>query len=435
MGGKAETFIKGNLNEFDPSGGEIICSVYIPTTPLAIVNSNHRLYPDGTIYIENPDEKREGIKWNTKYGVAELTNNYIYADEDVGIDKAMLRIQRCQIILKIKSKEIVSLKLILQELSQIFDDTLWLLSLLSRRRITWYAGEAVYLPGNNSQTKNFKKAFIHRERHLGYEGTMGFGEHEIDLLITADTLRGQLFQTLLTSYNSSRYKETIQQAIIYVLMTYERSYLEAYIGIIYLALETLISGLGGEIKNKPQKLLKPSEFKKLRKILGEITEEEIKDSRKYQEIVNRFEVLNRPIHSNILETNLFSDLCVKFEKAITQNITDPKKSHELTSRLKELNRLTRPPIIKRLMALLERYEVPIAKLWPPETNIELELSKIINRRDLYIHKGEITDIEQSLYDFARLRNLVELWILKILGYPDEAINWLGLINVMPIDRK
>jgi len=264
---------------------------------------------------------------------------------------------------------------------------------------------------------------------------MGFGEHDIDLLISKDTLRGKLFQTLLTSYNSSPYKETIQQAIIYILMTYERSYLEAYIGIIYLALETLISGFGGEIKSKPQKLLKPSEFKKLRKILGNITGKEIKDGRKAKEIINRFEVLNHPIDSNILETNLFSDLHAKFEKAIIHNITDSKKSHELINRLKELNRLTRPPMIKRLMTLLEKHEVPIAKLWPPETNIELELSKIVSRRDLYIHKGEITDIEQSLYDFARLRNLVELWILKILGYPDEAVNWLGVINLMPIDRK
>jgi len=76
----------------------------------------------------------------------------------------------------------------------------------------------------------------------------------------------------------------------------------------------------------------------------------------------------------------------------------------------------------------------VDKLWPAGTDVKSKLRNVIDRRNAYIHEGKFDDIELYLYDFARLRNLVELWILKLLGCPDETINLIALENVMPIDR-
>ena len=73
--GIADFFLKGNLDEFDATGGEIVCSIFIPPTPLAIADVNYIPSYDGTIRMRE-DKTREGIRWNTKFGQAELIDNY-----------------------------------------------------------------------------------------------------------------------------------------------------------------------------------------------------------------------------------------------------------------------------------------------------------------------------------------------------------------------
>src|SRR5258708_2769035 len=82
----------------------------------------------------------------------------------------------------------ISLINILKECTGILDDSLWLISLLSRKRLTLYAGDASYIPNENSKSR-FHKAMIHRNLHLGYESAMGYGEHESDLLISPNKLK------------------------------------------------------------------------------------------------------------------------------------------------------------------------------------------------------------------------------------------------------
>jgi len=76
--------------------------------------------------------------------------------------------------------------------------------------------------------------------------------------------------------------------------------------------------------------------------------------------------------------------------------------------------------------LLEKYKVPVAQLWAPDSNIKEQLHQIIKRRNLYIHQGRIEDFHQYYRDYTRLRILVELWILKLLECPDEAINSVAI---------
>ncbi len=303
-------------------------------------------------------------------------------------NSGIVRIQRCQASFKTRQNGATSLINILKECTGILDDSLWLISLLSRKRLTLYAGDASYIPSDNSKSR-FHKAMIHRNLHLGYESAMGYGEHESDLLISPNKLKMTLFQELLTSYETSKYHDVIRRAIIYVLMSYERAYFEVYIGLVYLALETLVAGLSPSKEKENTKLLETTPLEHLTDQLRQVIHKEVKDEN---------------IASGLIEN------------------------------LKKINSTKPMSLANRLLSLFHQYNVPINKLWPSGVNVDKKLREMIGRRDLYIHRGEIGDHDEYLFDLARLRTLVELWILKLLNCPDDSINFSNLSSLVPIDR-
>jgi hypothetical protein len=385
--GTADNFIKGNLEEFDATNGEIHCHLYIPSTPLGRTQT-YFCNSDGTINFENPALERKGISWSTQYGDAHLLDNYSYARHPIGLNPGIIRIQRSQITFILNHNGSISLANLLKDFAKTFDDTLWLISLLSRKRLAWYAAEVMYFPNENSKLA-FQKAIIRRNLHLGYENTMGHEEHESDMLIPPDKLKTGLFQELLTNYTNSKHQKAIQRAIMYILISYEEAYFEAHIGIVYLALETLVADLS------------PSRAKE---------------------------------NTKLVETTSFKHLTEKLEQVIHQEVKDENIALKLIENLIKINSTKSPSLANRLLLLLQQHKVPLNRLWPSGVNIEKKLREIIGRRDLYIHKGEIGDFDEYLYDFARLRTLVELWILKLLNCPEDAIIQSYLINLEPIDR-
>lgn len=379
--GDAELFLKGDLDEIDVAGGEIVFSAFIPPSPIALADVNYTKSYDGTIEMTLYDGDRAGIRWNTKLGMAELIDNYAYVDNKIGIDEALIRIRRCEITIRTKGIPKISLGTALEELPEILDESLWLVSFLGRKRIVWYAGEALFIPAKGSG-KPFAHAIVHRQRLLGYEGRMGYGRSRHDLLISPKLLRKGLFQDLLTAYETSKYHDVVRKTIPYIMASYEQGYFEAHIGNAYLALETMIAGLGSVEGN--ESLLAKSDFKRLRE---------------------------------------------KIKQTIEEDIKNPEIVESMKKKLSELNR---PPVVEKLLTLLKMHDVAVARLWPAGTNIEQGLQEIFGRRNLYIHQGKLDDIDQSIYDFFRVRGLAELWILKLLGCPDDVIDQHALNNVIQI---
>jgi hypothetical protein len=158
---------------------------------------------------------------------------------------------------------------------------------------------------------------------------MGAGESQLDLLIPPKELRKELFQKSITNYETSEHKEVIRRTIPYILMSYERGYLEAYIGNAYLALESLVAGLSPDRDDTVAQLLQPAAFKRLTKKIKRTIHEEVQD------------------------------------QATAQGI------------IKKLGELNRPSFLDRLMKLIEKYDVAVAMLWPPGANIESELCDIL----------------------------------------------------------
>jgi hypothetical protein len=198
------------------------------------------------------------------------------------------------------------------------------------------------------------------------------------MVVKLADLRSGLFEKLHENYQVSQYKTVIGRTIPFLLMSYEQGYFESHIANTYSALETMVAGLSLDGDGETENSLSSGDFRRLTK---------------------------------------------KIRSVIRAEISDEKTRDRITGKLGELNRR---PILDRLMALLRKYKVPVEKIWAPNTDVSIELGKIIKRRNLYIHQGRIDDFGQYYDDYSRLRDLIELWILRLLECPDSSINDVAL---------
>jgi hypothetical protein len=367
--GVADFFVEGDLEAFDGSDGTIVLSISTSSTPISDAGVMYMPYDDGTIRIWE-DRERRGIHWATALGEAEFIDRFVYIpDDEIGADEALTRVKKSQITIEVRPGNAVSLQDILASLEQELQEALWLLSFLSRKRVVWYEAEALFLPKDNL-SQDPRKAVARRNAWFGYEKELVSPSD--DLLVKQGRLKDGLFQQLLDSYVSSSHYDTIRQTIVYLLVSCERAYIENEYTSVYIAFECLVYGLGKE--HSKDLLLRSNQFKKLAKKLREVVRDSVQDEETVQRII------------------------------------------------KKLPELRRCPFIDQLSDLLEEYDLDIAALWPPGIDVEEELRSLIKRRNVYLHQGRMEDVEAYVFDLDRLRSLVELWILKLLNCPDEALN-------------
>ena len=367
----AGIFIKGNLESLEFSDKKIICSFTIPSTPLALNNKHYTLSSDGTITINSNVKLQKEIEWNTPFGKAILKDNYTYEDS-AERSKTLIRTRRYQIAFDVKKKGVFSLNTFLLEVDEYLKDIVWLVSFLSKKRINWYKAKAIVIP--TKEGDEFKSIIAYKQNWLGYEQDREREKQWFELLVSEKSLRDGLFQDLVIGYEASPYRVIIQQTLPFVITSYEQGYFEAHLANIYTALETLIAGLSPEDDSDVGLLLSNQEYKKLTK---------------------------------------------KIRQLLLENIQNKDIIHSVFNKLPELKRR---PILEKLLTLLDRHRVPVEMLFTAEQDSAKELKEILQRRNEFIHRGKFDDIEKYFHDLALLRNLVELWILKLLNCPDEAIN-------------
>ena len=373
--GIAKLFLKGDIDNFNATEGKIYFSAFIPSTPLAESGAHYIRSYDGTIQIENNDKSRRGVKWSTKLGEAELIDNYHYKTSKYEIDNATVRIQRSQINLEIKIQGAVSFKVLTTELVHILDDALWLISFLSRKRLVWYAGEFAFV----SDKHEHKMAKISRETWLGYIDNNDRDFRPFELLISLDFLKEGFLQNLVDNYLASSYCALMKQAIIHLMMSYERGYFEAHLSGVYAAIECLVDGLSDKEGENDSYILPPQTFKSIIPEIKKLIESHINNQMSAKLIIKNIERLNK-------------------------SSTKPQGFAE------------------KLIKALNHYNVNYKILWKKDTNIKEDLREIRKRRDFFIHQGKLENFNAYYSDFLLLRTVCELWILKLLDYPDEKIN-------------
>jgi len=359
------------MSHFNASKGKAVCVISLTPTPLALLTEVNYLSRkwDGTIVRRGKElKRRKGIRWKTKLGQAELIDNYDYVDEKVGFDSASIQIQKCQITIKVESRRRnANLKEFIIELENILDEPLLLLSFFSRQTISWYEAKAVFISKDYS-TETHRDATARRHQNLLFNSETDIKTSRLYVPVEPQTLSEGLFQTILDTYIQSPLKDTIRQAIQYLLVSYESGYFEAHLGLIYAALESLVDGLSKH--NQMIYLMGSSRFDRLSKIL---------------------------------------------EQAIQKEVPDNEIAKSIIGKLPELRR---PPIRERLLKLLEIYKLDKIRM---SSDINTALQDVLTRRNTYIHTG-LVDYNKHFDDFLFLKELIELWILTLLDCPDAAIN-------------
>ena len=376
--GSAVKFVSGNLQEFDPKDTTLLLQISVSPTPILVPEISYMLRPDGTI-TNDDDRSPTGIKWETSYGEATLIDSYQYLnDQKIGHKKALYRIQDHQIQIHHKPDGNTSFKSILSELESSLHNSLILLSFFGRKRVAWYEAEVNYYGDN------FISAFTRIQTWFGYHQDQSIERYHVDLLVVTQKLRDGIFKDLLNNFQSSKFKETIERTIPHILSSYEDGYLESHLGNVYAALESIVGGLSEA--NKISYSLGSSKFKKLKKELQGLI------------------------------------------------VTVVEEEETINSIVKKIPELRRRSFLERLLQLVKQYGIDLSLLWPPDTDIEAELHEILRRRNQLIHQGKMDEPSRYFYDFNRIQKLVELWILKLLDCPDDAINKYALWFDAPINK-
>jgi len=382
--GTAELLVHGDLEVFDASGGTIVCSAFVPPSPLAVpLDVDYIPSFDGTIKCSGAE--RKGIRWNTSLGAAEFIDYYEYEPARVGLDQALMRVQRCRVNIRYEPAGTVSLRSIVTTLQEELDEPLWVLSFLSRRRLAWYEADIHFRPAQGQRDGEFRQVTVRQKQWLGFESERQREMSWVGLLVKRDALIDQLFEQMLENYRVSEFKEVIRQVIPFVLAAHETGYTETRLGILYSGLEALISGLCRDDGNQGS-ILDRQQFSQLRRKLNEVVKQEVHDNSCAQMIIDRLGNLNQRSYAD------------------------------------------------RLLALAGKHGVDLRKLWPSGADIASEVKMLIRRRNTYIHQGRIDDYGVHYVDLYRIQNLIELWILKLLDYPDTAINDFAINHPVPLNR-
>lgn len=374
--GDARLFMKGDVDYIVKPGETLsIYSIVSPTTLIFPDWTYLRSY-DGTITTIGTETERIGIPWNINNGTARLIDRYEYVDGNDKDENVTLRIQTNSLVLTIHPEVETEIKAFFLQLQKLLFEDLSVLSFIGRKRISLIEANArVNVDGK------VKSAFA-RYRTWGGFYNLPSDQSQLRQLIKPGSLQDGVFKTLVENYRISPYKSVIDRTIPYLLTSYEDGYVETHLINAYAALESMVDGIGATFDQEY--------------LLG-----------------------NKP----------FKRLSKKLEDLVRQNIDDVETANGIIKKIPELRRRN---FLDRLLFLLDKQRVNTKLIWPPGIDEPSEFHELLKRRNLLIHTGTIDQNETWRFDLNRVQKLVELWILKLLDCPEEAINHYSLWREAPI---
>lgn len=384
--GVAEFFAEGDLEDFDASAGTLLYTLVANPSPLADPGVSYIPKSDGTITWYPEEGEKKHLRWHTPIGDAVFTDSFTYPITDnVGYYQTQLRIRQFVVAIERRLEGVVSPKALLEELTSMFQSVFSVVSLLSRRRVDWYRARLIYLPDNNLE-RDSRTAIAQRRRWLGYMREIDDNTHSVSL-VRLNHLRDGLFERLVNQFGKTTYRSALDGIITHLMVSHEDVYLQNRYVSAFTALESLVN------------------------ILAE-------DNQLY----------------SILDDDSFKGLMQKLKTTVKETLPGKGNKNLRASLYSKLLELSRRALIEKLILLKDQYELQLSALWPEGSDIDFELDRLVKRRNNYLHQGTMDNPEAYLYDLNRIQNIVELWILRLLDVPQDAVNPVALGHLVPIDR-
>jgi hypothetical protein len=352
-GGVAELLFLGDFQKFENLAGVLSCMVFVQDNALF-----NQLDVEGV------------LSWPTPFGQATLVKQHVFNSQET---PPAINIELDYSVGK-------SWQDLLNRLAEYLDELMWLISFLCKKYVHWHQLLLVYQSGDLENQNLITSIRGYREPiTVQFNRLDSYQIPSSDLLIKLNLLRTQseITEKVFTLYKQSSHSEIIKRLISLIMLTYTNSFMEQDLGIVYTALEMLVSHFTPSMKE----LLKDSKWSKLSSAIKEfissqdvikLTSEQIAAMELKVLELNRYPYKNKLFH-------LFSDVI----KLLPEDISKLNLSPQL---------------------------------------IIGTLDKAISRRNKYIHEGEIKDDTVAWGDIALVRFIISIWILNLLEYPLGQIN-------------
>lgn len=323
---------------------------------------------EGTRTPKVDNEERE-IKWEEQGVKTEARILYVYENTAIANNPALLQIACPSIGQWFKADGATSLKQIMDRTDEDARDIARLLALCSREHVGWYEIEV--------ETVNFKdspRLYPRAKRRGSLPNNRASSDRGDPLVDHRDLIDGG-FKRLLDAYRSSKYREALKRAITFEVGSQNESGLETAYALCHMALEVLVNDLEERGSNAPT-----------------------------------------------LDNGKWSKLQVELEGLVKtyglQNAFDQSVLDTIIKRIPELTRVSLADAVKQQV---DTWGVKVDDLWPSEIGFLAGLRQAIKLRNDLFHRASASDPDLLFENHARLKVLVERFILKVLGWPDEKI--------------
>lgn len=320
--------------------------------------------------ITADDARRDApFTWTTALGNFKAALHYAYDAVTLHGSQATVTVRRPTLYLDVPEERRVS------DVSAAFDSLaeelryfLRLLSFLSRRHVDWAAMHLV------THWKDERGGRFHDSDrwHLARPSRRTF----LDPLVVPYRMHESSLDDMMKKFHSVPFKESVYLSIGFLLDTFEEGPLEDAVLSVFTALETIVTGIT-EAEGRGVILPRPA-FQELRQRLKRTAEE--------------------------------------FLAGLGNEAPSPEMQEYLLAKLGDMNR---PPVVERVIDVLDTRGVRWRQPWSQGTDAAQELRQAYRRRSILAHTGKVEDYRVAREDCLRLHTLTERLIFKLVG-GDEA---------------
>lgn len=258
---------------------------------------------------------------------------------------------------------------VLDRLEQPLEDALRVLSVLSRRHVSWQRISLFVPLSVELGAFRARVVSVHRSRHIGR-----VSEGEDRIVNPYWILPGEL-DAVVRRHAAMRFKDAINAAIIYMIEARHTQFIESSVVNAFTALEA-ICGAVAEERGRHQNL-SSNGFKRLR-----------------SDVVSAIRS-----HTEGLDIR-------------------PELVEAIISKIPELNR---PTLLASVQALVDELDVRWNDLWLRAQTVREGLHPAVRRRNAFIHAGSVKYPAASQLDAMLVCALVERMVFRLLEVPGKWI--------------
>lgn len=358
-------------------------SVYLSDTNLALPeNSNLNFHYSGEIKSLHGEEIESNcFTFDTKVGVATLVKHYSFESNDSynNDSDVDMRISRVTINIPVEKTKInKDTKEIFKATKESLDPIEYVLSYLSRRQVRWH--EIVLISEINTGDRHVHESCVIRQG-------VSTPQSLFSLITPHNITDHKSLDVLVNSLVSSPFRKEIEHSINYLNAMLRHSTIEARALFSFTAFEALINGI--------------SEYSGKQDLLSEVD----------------FNYLRKQVEKTI---KLYS----------LENGIGAKVRGEMYKKVCELNVA---PIVSRAVDVITNHNVPYNYVIGSSA-LEEWLRHAYMQRSLFVHRGDIRDIDDFVLSSDRIHALTECVIYSLVGGDNDWLDTFAYRHTMAYEN-